>query len=257
MIFINYFIDFEATQFSNEIIAVGCVRDDGEVFHSLVKPTHKITNFITNLTGITKEDLATASSANEVFTKFFDWIKGDNNIQFYCYGDGDKGFALGTLKYTSNFYAKAALGLIATNLIDYQIILKERCRLAHCIKLIKVVSAFQGHKVEQTHDALEDAQFLRYIKECIDSQNYNLSLLFPDDMITIEQTDISLCKGIQRMKYGEVCGTYSNIDDAIEWILKQIPEEQKVGVKPTNLKKHLRQAIKKKRRYWDYKWKII
>ena len=253
----NYFIDFEATQFTNEIIAVGCVRDDGEVFYSLVKPTHKITNFITNLTGITREDLATAPSADEVFTKFFDWINGDNNIQFYCYGDADKGFALGTLKYTSSFYAKAALGLIATNLIDYQIILKERCRLAHCIKLIKAVNAFQGHEVEQTHDALEDAQFLRYIKECIDSQDYNLFTLFPDDIINIKQTDIALAKGIQRMKYGEVCETYSNIDDAADWILHQIPEEQREEVKPKNLKKHLRQAITKKQKYWDYKWKII
>lgn len=50
----NYFIDFEATQFSGEIISVGCVREDGETFYVLVQPQKgKLTPFITNLTGIT------------------------------------------------------------------------------------------------------------------------------------------------------------------------------------------------------------
>lgn len=28
----KYFIDFEATQFSQEIISVGCIREDGQTF---------------------------------------------------------------------------------------------------------------------------------------------------------------------------------------------------------------------------------
>ena len=43
----KYFIDFEATQFSNEIISVGCVREDGKEFYSLVRPEkRKLTKFI-------------------------------------------------------------------------------------------------------------------------------------------------------------------------------------------------------------------
>ena len=54
----KYFIDFEATQFSNEIISVGCVREDGETFYSLVNvQRNKITPFITDLTGISKNDV--------------------------------------------------------------------------------------------------------------------------------------------------------------------------------------------------------
>ena len=34
----KYFIDFEATQFSEEIISVGCKREDGETFYALVRP---------------------------------------------------------------------------------------------------------------------------------------------------------------------------------------------------------------------------
>ena len=66
----KYFIDFEAMQFSNEIISVGCVSENGEKFYSLVQPkkAKKITDFITTLTGITYEDLDCAPSADKVFS---------------------------------------------------------------------------------------------------------------------------------------------------------------------------------------------
>lgn len=72
----KYFIDFEATQFSQEIISIGCYREDGEMFYSLVAPhsKNKVTNFITELTGITKEMLANAPTSDEVFCKFSDWV---------------------------------------------------------------------------------------------------------------------------------------------------------------------------------------
>lgn len=70
----KYFIDFEATQFSEEIISVGCKREDGETFYALVRPIEgKITPFITNLTGITAEMVEEAMSPDTVFEMFYDW----------------------------------------------------------------------------------------------------------------------------------------------------------------------------------------
>lgn len=67
----KYFIDFEATQFSMEIISVGCVREDGQTFYALVAPKEgKITPFITNLTGITAEMVKTAMTPDSVFRSF-------------------------------------------------------------------------------------------------------------------------------------------------------------------------------------------
>lgn len=66
----NYFIDFEATQFSNEIISIGCVNETGEKFSSMVYTDKKITSFITNLTGITDEMNKAAPSLDDVFTLF-------------------------------------------------------------------------------------------------------------------------------------------------------------------------------------------
>ena len=49
----RYFIDFEASQFAEEIISVGCVDESGRSFYSLVRPKKpkKVTDFITKLTG--------------------------------------------------------------------------------------------------------------------------------------------------------------------------------------------------------------
>ena len=62
----KYFIDFEAMQFSNYIISVGCVREDGKEFYSLVHtPEHtnkNVSKFITDLTGITTEMVEAAPS---------------------------------------------------------------------------------------------------------------------------------------------------------------------------------------------------
>ena len=70
----KYFIDFEAQQYTNEIIEIGCVREDGCQFHSLVHPGEKhkkLSGFVKKLTGITQEELNNAPSVDEVFTRFF------------------------------------------------------------------------------------------------------------------------------------------------------------------------------------------
>ena len=72
----KYFVDFEATQFSNEIIEIGCVREDGAEFKSYVNAKRKLTDFIKNLTGISQETIDAAPSSDEVFRNFYQWLKG-------------------------------------------------------------------------------------------------------------------------------------------------------------------------------------
>ena len=45
----KFYLDFEATRFSNRIISVGCVAENGKTFYSLVKPgkKKKVDKFIT------------------------------------------------------------------------------------------------------------------------------------------------------------------------------------------------------------------
>ena len=116
----KYFIDFEASQFKQEIISVGCINDRGEEFQSLVQPSEKkITSFITSLTGITQEMINNANTADVVFADFWDWISEDKEAPcFICYGNCDKTFVQNTLKKVTNLKAKAALLLIESGIKD-------------------------------------------------------------------------------------------------------------------------------------------
>ena len=76
--------DIETTgldSLSNEIIEIGALKvKDGKVvdtFDNLIKPSHPISDFITNLTGITNEMVETAETIEEVLKQFINFI-GDN-----------------------------------------------------------------------------------------------------------------------------------------------------------------------------------
>ena len=73
----NFYLDFEATRFSNRIISIGCAAENGNTFYTLVKPVNKakVDRFITELTGITNEMLQEAPSADEAFNQLFDFIE--------------------------------------------------------------------------------------------------------------------------------------------------------------------------------------
>jgi DNA polymerase III epsilon subunit-like protein len=77
----RFYIDLEATRFSNRIISIGVVAENGKSYYSLVKPAGKVKvdKFITALTGITNEMVAAAPTADEVFNQVFDFIELNNN----------------------------------------------------------------------------------------------------------------------------------------------------------------------------------
>lgn len=177
----KYFIDFEATQYTHEIISIGCVREDGATFESFVwvKRSH-MSNFITRLTGITKDDVSKAPTSDEVFEKFYHWIENDNNFEFYCYGDNDIDFIRSNLKRTSNKYAIAALSIIGTNLTDYATYVKTYFGLHKPIALRRLVAYYRNvDKIDQSHNALEDSQFLKEVYDHVSTEEAD-SEAFPE-----------------------------------------------------------------------------
>lgn len=183
----NYFIDFEATQFSNEIISVGCINSNGEEFYSEVKAKKKISAFITSLTGITDEQNKAAASSDEVFAEFFDWMsqQPDERATFYCYGNTDINFVKKNLENTKNLKAQAALSVIGMNLHDYANVTKMHFGLVKNIALIKLVAYYRGvDEVKQTHDALEDARFLKEVFDHVSSEGEVEGHPFPDYELT-------------------------------------------------------------------------
>ena len=86
----KYYIDFEASEDRCEIISIGCVREDGEEFYSLVHSDDPITPRIEEITGLSQKDIDGAPKAREVFESFFDWCSRDESFpEFVNYGSKD------------------------------------------------------------------------------------------------------------------------------------------------------------------------
>ena len=126
----KFYLDFEATRFSNRIISIGCVAENGKTFYTLVKPgkKKKVDKFITELTGITNEMLEGAPSADQAFAQLADWFEENSSgiaPEFYCYGDSDAVFIQHTLADMEDTKACLCAMAIAGNLIDYAGIVKK------------------------------------------------------------------------------------------------------------------------------------
>lgn len=163
----KYFIDFEATQFSERIISIGCVAENGATFKTLVKPVKKedkVNSFITKLTGITNEMLADAPTANEAFNALFDFVlehaEVDKASEFYCYGNNDKQFIDRTASHMTDTRAIMCARGIQATLQDYSTQVKSYFQIKNEIGLRKAYILVQNENVEQKHDALEDALML-------------------------------------------------------------------------------------------------
>ena len=173
----NFYIDFEATQFSNRIISIGCMNEKGDKFETLVKPVKgdKISQFITNLTGITNEMVKGAPSADEAFNALFDWVieHGETGIpHYYCYGDGDFSFLANTIKYMTDVRAVSFAISLKAQLVDYSKIAVNYLNL-QSISLKKLYIILKEEETEQHHDALEDAEMLRYISQHLETKEIN------------------------------------------------------------------------------------
>lgn len=167
------FIDIEANQFSGHMMSIGCACENGETFYSLIAlpKGEKPTKFITNLTGITREDLSTASSPDEVFTELASFLKNvsceEPHFEFYCYGNEDPIFINRTIKHMTDFQAIILAMSIAGNLIDYS---KEVQKYYGNFKsnppsLHNAYNFVIAEENEQKHNALEDAMMLKTVYE--------------------------------------------------------------------------------------------
>lgn len=168
----NIFLDFEATNYGNHLISIGAIAEDGRSFYSVVNPgpknRRKITPFITELTGITKEMCKEAPTYEEIFESFFDWCfaLGDPNLHFFCYGDCDELYIKDANdKVTDNIKAEFITRYILQNITDYSDNVKKHLELVCRAKLIKVASFYEQKELTQQHNALEDAKLLKFVYE--------------------------------------------------------------------------------------------
>lgn len=274
----KYFIDFEATQFSNEIISIGCVRENGDTFYSLVHSNKKLTDFIIKLTGLTQEMINEAPSANEVFKDFWNWChEVDSNPEFYCYGNCDTGFVKATFNKTTDFTAASMLGYLSLKLVDYAPIVRSKFGLIKDISLVKIAEYFKGEEITQRHNALEDALLLKYVAENIENtigvvddpffETWKKKIIVEPkcpaihyDLPEGKELEISTDENnfkVFRMKKGKVVQEYKNYADAVAWVYAQMPNPQeKEKVILRNVFKNIRKAATGNKQYFSYRWRF-
>ena len=170
----DIYFDFEATQFSERVIAIGATCEYGD-FDCLVSSfKKKITPFITKLTGITKEMVTGAPTADEAFQDLYNWIcevSPSEPLFYHCYGDMDKIFLRKTAVKVENPDIAKFLYNLADSMIDDS---KTVCRYFH-VKSIGVhnaLSHFEPELDEQDHDPLNDAILLAKLMNHISSSGF-------------------------------------------------------------------------------------
>lgn len=262
----NYFIDFEAQQYTSEIIQIGCVREDGATFVSLVNPGEKhrkLSRFIKGLTGISQEDLDNAPTVDEVFSQFFDWLAEDgNSIRFYCYGNSDTDFARASLKLATSIKAQAAISLIMCKISDYSLTIKNHFGLASIPSLIKVARYFtQNEELEQTHAALDDAELLRQIYLGVQRNEPIDDAVFANYKTVNPVSEFENIEGYVINRYdGEEClDTANSLTEAVDkfhaYIKKCYPKS--VIAEKKAMRKKIIACLKSKETYYGYEWKLV
>lgn len=259
----KYFIDFEATQFTNEIISIGCVREDGNSFYALVKPKKPkaITPFITDLTGITKDMLENEKNSDEVFENFFDWLSFNNEaVEFYCYGNSDITFLKKNLKdRTSSLKAQAALSLIAMSLKDYSLDVKNHFGLIQAVSLKKVANYFYPNGNYLNHNALSDAQMLRDVYLGVEAESEVTGIPFPEHVGVPVFKEAADFKNfiIERINGGQVEAVYESLDEAIDYIQELLASQNSsAATTRERLGNRIMKAINGKNKYFNQKWVV-
>lgn len=257
----KYFIDFEATQYTSEIISVGCVDEKGREFYTLVKPhkIKKLTKFITELTGITAEDLQNAPTVDEAFSVFYDWLDALEPAEFYCYGYSDKEFVRHTLRYAASPFANNALTLIRKNLFDFSKTVKEHFLISKDIALIKVVEHYRKESVKQSHNALEDALLLKEIYDNMQDEvitecpfpNYQ-DVKKPEKESKTAEENVAHIVAVDENTSME----FSSYKKAADWVMcSLIPEHTAVNYKTKNrVCNRIKRSIQRDELYFGFKW---
>jgi DNA polymerase III epsilon subunit-like protein len=256
----NFYIDFEATQPEQEIISIGAVAENGETFYALIKPQFSsISQYVSQLTGITQEMINEANLFDDIMTKFFVWCvnqAGDNYIdwKFYSYGDSDIDFLKATLSNVRSSASLCVTSLMIATMKDYS---KEAAKyFQSTTSLIKAFNYLKALENQQRHNALEDALMLAEVFRKIDGEQP----LAESPFIKVETqnnyifpTGKFYCKSTgKNAKEKE----FVNIHDAMEWIIEhKIGQKERPNVRRDKMATKIMKAIRKKETYMQYKWR--
>lgn len=221
------YLDFEANGANqvHEIISIGAVAETGEKFYSLVRPHSKLDRKIKELTHISQEEAEIAPSIEDVMSNFFTWLcdatKWDlSDVKFFVYGGSDRDFVRASISFVSDIFTLDRLQYIHDHIerVDKRIAKKFNREMIGLRSAYLTMRLFSNDPVEQFHNALEDAEMLKYVWENID--NYEL----PEDgtVVKVPRKD---------MRYGTKVPASAKKADKYQVPIKVWINGKKVGYK--------------------------
>ncbi|MCQ2086994.1 MAG: hypothetical protein MJZ37_02850 [Bacilli bacterium] len=164
------FLDFEGTQFSHEMIALGAVMatldKKGAIkstklpYKVFVRAHNKIGNYVTNLTGITEDQLKEQGIS---FSKAMEGLKKYCGMAFskctFCtFGNHDMRILSQSIAYNFDF-PKEIVSQIQKNYLDYSAFISEFIKddKGNPLSLIHYCEKFEAEIVGPNHDPSSDA----------------------------------------------------------------------------------------------------
>lgn len=287
----RYFIDFEATQFKQTIISIGCYCENGQSFYCLVRPSgkDKLSGYITKLTGITKEMLDKSGlTADEAFNNLFAFIESttDGSVpQYYCYGNNDQEFIENTIAYMKDTFAIMVALAIKGGLIDYSKEVKKFFNMSNPFSLRKIYTFLREEEVDMCHNALEDAQMLALVvnnlkEKCTLADKDKISAIpkevkpeltnppkkapqkfieWPNDKWEADTCGPDQTPAVKAIGQNGKEKTFDSIDTAVMWAIRYLTTGMSIK-KDEHIKKVKQKIIesaKKNKNSYNLKWYLM
>lgn len=260
----NFYIDFEATQPEQEIISVGVVSERGDSFQAYVKPQFsKVSQFVTQLTGITQDMLNQAEDLNLVFYDLYDWCHKQESFitkwNFFSYGDADIDFLKHSLQNIKGEKQLIISSIMIAKMKDYSKNVKKFFQGS--VSLIKAFNFLKAIDSTQNHNALEDAKMLAEVFKKVESadkplQSYPFHI---GNNATSQCYQFPIgkfyCKGIGKNATER---EFVDIHNAITWLINnKMSADVRENVHRDRVAKKIMKAIRQKNTYMEYTWRRV
>lgn len=225
------FLDFEGTQFSHEMIAIGAlhavidhkgyIKKSKKPFKIYVKAHNRVGKIVTDLTGIT-DDMLKAKGVS-FYTAMSELKKyvglPFKKSSFITFGNHDMKILSSSISYSFDF-PKETVQCIQHNYIDFSAFISEFMRddKGNPLSLIKYCDAFDVKLAEPAHDPAADAENLAWLYDA-----------------TMRKSDLLL------EEYKKVLKTFNHFPVPVAAILKKLADNQDVTYKEfeVEIKKYL------------------
>ena len=253
----KFYIDFEATQPENEIIAIGAVAETGATFYALVKPQlSSISKYVSDLIHVSAEDLEKAKNIDQVMIEFDMWITRQEpdimRCRFISYGN-DSQFIKATLPVVKDEHAFVCMACMLAKIEDCS---KEMFKFFHgTISLIHAFNYVQSIETKQRHNPLEDAMMLQKVYEY--TQNNDPLAHHPVNHNTTSYNSPSGVFYCKSSKNGvEYC--FNTCEEAIDWLIHNAMSSEDPGkIHRDRVMKNIMKAIRSNTKYCNYSWRRV